>query len=821
MKIKILLLLILILTGNNLLAETYYISNNGDDTNDGLSENSPWKTIDQLNLALANDGNGGFVAPGDKVLFKRGDTFYGHLLVNRSGTLDNVIELSCYGNETDELPIISGSGGTIAGGDYFQAITMTNSSNILVTNLWVKNDRKDGSRYGYGEYTSFGIKLIANKWGGIISNVTFRGVKVSAVFGITIPPPSDFNALNATGIRLEANENEDDLEISLKDITIENCYFTHIGKAGVWAVHKGSEDDADDTVNRNQNIVVRNNTFYRTGGSGVILSKTYNALVENNDFDQSGYSDGIEDRLAGRGSGMWVFKCKNVIAQYNRSYGAQGPNDSYGMHIDFGNSDIIYQYNYSENSEGGFCEILGDNNSCTYRFNVSVNDGSRDFHGNTLWVSDFAGTGNRITSNENYIYNNTIYLDQNYTPDITIISKNTYVYNNIFMVDNGQIGEQVDINIDSGSELYVSNNLFQGTVNTQFSDLDKNKTVGEPSLQKGGGNAIDDYQIQTGSAAIAAGKSFSQPPFTMAGSGIFQNITEYPTVDAFGIPIDIQNNDPNIGASNANNGDIDSSEDSDNDGVANQIDQCPNTPSNFSVNAMGCTELSSNNFTIEATGETCPDRNNGRISIKATTVHNYIVNINGIGYEFSTELEVIGIPPGVHEFCIQIKEDDGFNQCFKIVINEGQKIEAKLNYDPKKTAINITKGTPPFTIFKNGKALLKTFANRIEINANYNDVINVKSAVLCEGDFSEKVLGYFKITTNPVKEDIHLKFTGGFQNAKVSIYNVQSKLLFTTSIQVEDGASELSLPKNIKNGIYFINVLNGAFTQTEKFILYR
>ncbi|MDH3322758.1 MAG: T9SS type A sorting domain-containing protein [Flavobacteriaceae bacterium] len=532
---------------------TYYISTNGDDNNDGLSESKPWKTIDQLNLALANDAQGGWVAPGNKVLFKRGDTFYGHLFINRSGTADNPITISSYGDVNDDLPIISGSGGTITGGDYFQAITMANTSNMLLTNLWIKNDRKDGSRYNYGEYTSFGIKLIANKWGGVHSNVVFRDLKISDVFGITIPPPKDFNQLNATGIRLEGEANQPDLKIGLKDITIEDCFFTHIGKAGVWAVHKGNSDPNDDTANRNQNIVVRNNTFYQTGGSGVILSKTYNGLIENNEFDQTGYSDDIESRLVGRGSGAWVWSCRNIIAQYNRSYGVRGPGDSYGMHIDFGNKDIIFQYNYSENTEGGFCEILGDNLNSTYRFNVSVNDGYRDFHGNSIWISDFAGTGNRVTSNNNYVYNNTIYLDKNYTPDITITSKNTYVYNNIFMVSNGQIGEKVDINIDGGSQLYVSNNLFQGNINNAFTKFDSNAQSGNPLFQNIGGSIKGDYIIQTGSPAVNNGKSFPEPKFPQAGSGIFKNISPYPETDAFGEAVNIQNDLPNIGASNAHN----------------------------------------------------------------------------------------------------------------------------------------------------------------------------------------------------------------------------------------------------------------------------
>ena len=155
-------------------------------------------------------------------------------------------------------------------------------------------------------------------------------------------------------LQAEANEEDSEgnvtTEIAFDNITIEDNYFSNTGKAGVQAIHKGDFDSSDWSVNRNRNFVLKNNHFYRTGGSGIILSKMMNALVENNNFDQTGYdatpendADFLDDRLANRGSGMWVFRCKNVIAQYNRSYGAHGSNDSYGMHIDFGNEDIIYQ----------------------------------------------------------------------------------------------------------------------------------------------------------------------------------------------------------------------------------------------------------------------------------------------------------------------------------------------------------------------------------------------------------------------------------------------------------------------------------------------
>ena len=68
----------------------------------------------------------------------------------------------------------------------------------------------------------------------------------------------------------------------------------------------------------------------------------------------------------------------------------------------------MFQYNYSEDSEGGFCEILGDNHNVAYRFNVSVNDGFRDFHGNTIdnvkyenrWGGDLGISLERVSKDE-------------------------------------------------------------------------------------------------------------------------------------------------------------------------------------------------------------------------------------------------------------------------------------------------------------------------------------------------------------------------------------------------------------------------------------
>ena len=93
-------LFLLIFTSISIIGKStvYYISNSGSDTNNGLSTTTPWKTIDKVNAIT-------FLA-GDKILFQRGSTFTGSLIIKRSGISSNPITYSSYG--TGENPIFNG-----------------------------------------------------------------------------------------------------------------------------------------------------------------------------------------------------------------------------------------------------------------------------------------------------------------------------------------------------------------------------------------------------------------------------------------------------------------------------------------------------------------------------------------------------------------------------------------------------------------------------------------------------------------------------------------------------------------------------------------
>ena len=81
-------------------ATTYYVSaSGGDDSKDGQSQATAWKTIAKVNAAS--------LAPGDQVLFKRGDTWQESLVPAGSGTSGSAIAFDAYG--TGEAPTITGA----------------------------------------------------------------------------------------------------------------------------------------------------------------------------------------------------------------------------------------------------------------------------------------------------------------------------------------------------------------------------------------------------------------------------------------------------------------------------------------------------------------------------------------------------------------------------------------------------------------------------------------------------------------------------------------------------------------------------------------
>jgi len=540
-------IVVLLLSFSLCAQNQYYLSSStGNDNNNG-SQTQPWKTLSKLSNTT--------LGPGDTVYFKKGDTFRGHYVVNGSGTEGNPITFKSYGSGNQ--PVISGSDHDDGGGDYQEAILVENEDNMIFEDLEIQNHRTT-SRSDVGDLVSFGIQVISSS-AGTKNNFTFRDMTFKNVYGLYWVDPGDqdaFNAFEVSGLTFKSS-----WAGIINDVVVEDSYFTDLQRIGIHI--KNTSGKTSDK--RNTNIVVRRNEFFQIGGTCVLPIRTENCLIENNIFNQPGAK--TNDKMIGRGSAVWNWYCINTIIQYNQSINAKGILDSHGIHVDHSNIDTFIQYNLMQDCEGGFVEILGGNQRAVYRFNISINDGWRvnpnwTNSDHTIWLNDKIGGQSGHPSSDSYIYNNTVVINKSgndaFDTAIDINGQNTRIFNNIFYAVNGSgIGNQ-QANYNDPN-LMMTNNLFFGNIRNNFKTIDANRVEVNPDFYNEQSGDQYAFQIKASSQAIDAGAAYvgdyAHPAIPVGASTIFANVDEYPTVDFFGNSLS-GDSTPNIGASNAKNGEI-------------------------------------------------------------------------------------------------------------------------------------------------------------------------------------------------------------------------------------------------------------------------
>ena len=431
----------------------HFNSVTGDNSNLGTKE-KPFKSLDFLNnIKLSN---------GDKILLSNGSTFFNTIeLINEDG-----IEISNYDSEgNSELPIIN-SKGKIA------AIFIENSSKIKISNVEITADGGGLNKYLHK-------KLKTDLRAGILYIVTDKklhsgldilSVNIRDVFYEDSGYERNENEVrtpNGTksygwGIRI--------LNLSefgnLENISIKNSQFTNISHTAIRFIGKKEKQF--------KNLEIFDNIVLRTGGPGMVFNSTRNLFAKGNDINYSGSFD--DSRKWGRGSGLWTWGTSNAVISQNKFQNANGPADSAGCHIDFNCNDVIVENNLSRNNAGGFIEILGNNYNCSYRNNISINDGHRVKgkngafqEGKTFWLSGYIGRGQERNGPFNsYIYGNRVYVGKDITPKIAVdkASKGIYVANNVFYFENDPVmvlGDQYKPDKGGGTEIinvFFENNIF-------------------------------------------------------------------------------------------------------------------------------------------------------------------------------------------------------------------------------------------------------------------------------------------------------------------------------------------------------------------------
>ncbi|MBN1482183.1 right-handed parallel beta-helix repeat-containing protein [candidate division KSB1 bacterium] len=411
-KIKLVLFLFM-LTAPLAWANIYFVdATSGNDTNDGTSAATPWRTIQKVNDT--------FFSPGDQILFKRGDVWREELVVTSKGTESSPIVFGAYGDKTLEKPEINGAD-IVSNWVEFKRDLWQTSLAIQPFNVWFDDEAGNKVNSWYD---------LKNEKDWIWENNTLY------IFSKGQPTEKYTNpGIEAAQRRSCINDGHEDCS----HVVIENFRIRH---NGALVSFFGAIDCRDGA---GKDWTIRNCDFQDVASMGVMLLYDDSA-VENNTFTRTRLG-AILAHAANTGStiiGNDIFSCNSGVS----SYGNGIKISENKIHHNKWNGILVWHESGTPNCTG--LEITRNEifeNGQGWQEWLTLPDNQKD--GTQL---DGIWTGNMDNSliAYNLIYNNAhghgIHLDDG--------SENNVIANNIVCghLDNGLIRWSTGLVVENGTD---------------------------------------------------------------------------------------------------------------------------------------------------------------------------------------------------------------------------------------------------------------------------------------------------------------------------------------------------------------------------------
>jgi len=264
-------------TINVTVGTTYYVSPTGNNGNNGTSTGTPWQTIAKVNSMTFGEG--------DRILFKRGGTFTGNIVVSNSGTAANPIT---YGNyDSGNIPEIT-NGGTF----WDASITATGKQYIVIDGFKIIDNTMNPSDHSITANFAYGIDLNNSP------NITIQNCNISLIgIGIRAEGTSTNTTITAntiTNLRMVVNTvgGDDDYGANAIILGTSNNTVTRNTISECWAISNdygydgGAVEFYGTTMNSNTimfNTATNCNGFMEIGSgtSGVANNNivAYNKMI--------------------------------------------------------------------------------------------------------------------------------------------------------------------------------------------------------------------------------------------------------------------------------------------------------------------------------------------------------------------------------------------------------------------------------------------------------------------------------------------------------------------------------------------------------------
>ncbi len=298
--------------------------------------------------------------PGDRVLFRAGQSWKGQLVPQESRRGKGILIIDRFGEGSK--PKIDGAG------QVEDVVRLYNIQNIEVRNLEITN-------HGAQPAVRRGVHIFLDNF-GTAKHIVISGLYIHDVNGVN---GSGDHSKDNGGIIFRTNGNR--IRSRFDGLIIERNIIRTVDRSGIAAQ---SYHAMRTRWFPSLHVIIRDNFVDDIGGDGIVPWATKRALIEHNIVRD------CNRRAGSYNAGIWPWSTDDSLFQLNEASFTRTTLDGEGFDSDYNSRNTRFQYNYSHDNEGGFMlictpvqrntrENIG-NTGTAIRYNISRNDHTRGFH---------------------------------------------------------------------------------------------------------------------------------------------------------------------------------------------------------------------------------------------------------------------------------------------------------------------------------------------------------------------------------------------------------------------------------------------------------
>ena len=272
--------------------------------------------------------------------------------------------------------------------------------------------------------------------------------------------------------------------------------------------------------------------------------------------------------------------------------------------------------------------------------------------------------------------------------------------------------------------------------------------------------------------------------------------------------------------------------DSDNDGVADMYDKCPDTPSGTIVDVSGCAifTMPSNNYTVELTSSSCIGSNNGSIKLSVLdTSLKYLIQVQGpnkyvkdlVLPKGSKEISLTALNAGTYTIQFKVENVATYLQTFevKVVEPEALKVQSVVDAQQKSLSLNLS-GSEQYLVELNGQKVEVLGTEwKTSLSSGVN-VLQVSTKQTCQGVYKKEIFVSENVSLypNPTSGPTRVMVEGKDINVEVQLFNASGQRIMSEWKELNNERYFDFDISNQPSGLYLIQVKSNTVNQISKVI---